>query len=292
MFATLTQRLLLGLFVFLILSIPVGAYLVSQNQTIKSNASEPKPKLATITPGSTTSPAKELLKSSQTLPSNSPSPSAEPSLSDSPTIATSVGPTLSLKTKLEGRVEGNQITRLFVGIMEGSLVANPKFLLNFTLDLPASGEYGNLSLAGLNPGSQYTALLKGSAQIATSSAFIMSPTTTNLNNGEALNMLSGDLNDDNVINAADYSIAKSAFGAIEGSSNWNANVDLNKDGVINVIDLSIISKNLGQIGASGVWTSPVPIATQSGAISPNVSESSPSGGPATGGYWLWIPAGF
>lgn len=289
MFSTFKQRLLLGLFILLILSIPVGAYLASQNQTVKSTASEPKQKLPVSSIKPTTSPAKELLSTSQkNLPSADPS--AKPSPSSS--VTTSFGPTLSLKAKLEGRPEGNQITRLFAGIMEGGLTQNPKFLLSFTLDLPAEGIYGNLSLAGLTPGTRYTALLKGSSQIATSSAFIMSPTVTNLNDGQVLNMTSGDLNDDNTINSADYSIAQKAFGTISSSSNWNENADINKDGIINSLDLSIVNKNLGQVGASGAWTSPLPqTATPSaGLTNPPTGSPREAGSPnEESGYWIWIP---
>ncbi len=284
MFSTFKQRLLLGLFILFILSIPVGAYLISQTQTYKSSASEQKQKLPVTSAKPTTSPAKKLLSVSETnLHENTPSEQTTPE--SSTTIATQVGPTLSLKAKLEGRPEGNQLTRLFIGIMEGSLTANPKFLLNFTVDLPATGIFSNLSLAGLNPGTKYTALLKGSAQIATSSAFIMSPTVTNLNDGQALPLASGDLNDDNVINTADYSIAQRAFGAIPTSSNWNDNIDLNKDGVVNVIDLSIIRKNLGSVGASGTWTSPLP-----NIVTKSVEINTPIGSPnQSQGYWIWVP---
>lgn len=298
MFSTFKQRLTLGVYIFILLSIPVGTYLVSQNQTYKSSAKEQKSStkaVVKVTPPPTTSPAKQLLDSSQktagsdltTIPSPSPSPSAS-----SPEIATSFGPTLSLKAALEGRPEGNQATRLFVGIAEGNLTSNPKFLLSFTIDLPASGEYDGLSLAGLNPGSGYTALLKGTAQIATSSAFTMSPMVTNLNDGESLNLLSGDLNDDNVVNSADYSIAKKALGTNSNSSNWNENADFNKDGIVNVFDLSIIIKNMGAVGASGGWTSPLPqVATPSAGLN-TAPLGSPAGGPlpdGTRGYWIWIP---
>jgi len=242
------MRLLLGVYVFIILSIPVGAYLVSQNQTIKSKAQEVKSKSpATKTiPSPTSSTARELLGALQTTTPDTP----QPSPSSSTTIATSFGPTLSLKAVLEGRPVKNQATRMFVGVVEGSLTTNPKFLLSFTVDLPASGEYNNLSLAGLNPGSSYTALLKGSAQIATSSAFIMAPTVSLLNN---------------VINTADYSIAQGAIGQTGAA-------DLNLDGIINAFDLSIITKNMGQTGASGTWTSPLPkVATPSG------------------GHWIFVP---
>lgn len=291
MFSTLKQKLMLGVFIFILLSIPVGSYLVSQNQTFKSKASEqasPAPSLQ-IPPKPSISPAKELLTTAEkevleeeeATPSPSPSPSPS-----SPEVATSYGPTLSFKAKIEGRPDTNQATRLFVGIMEGLLTANPKFLLSFTVDLPAGGEYSNLSLAGLNPGTQYTALLKGSNQIATSSAFTMAPAISNLNAGEPLFLMIGDLNDDNVVNSADYSIALKAFGTTAQSSGWNENIDFNADGIINSFDMGMITKNMGQAGASGAWTSPIPkVATASAGLS-----GPPAGSPeGPSGHWIWVP---
>lgn len=276
MFSTFKQKLLLGVYIFILLSIPVGAYLASQNQTVQSRASEKKDiKLPTVTPKPAT-PKKELLSSTeQAAQSAKPSPTPTPD-SSSPTIASSYGPTLSLKVTIEGRPMNNYAARLFVGIAEGTLTANPKFVLSFSVDTPASGEYANLSLAGLAPGSRYTALIKGPAQIANAASFTMSPTVTNLNDGQALSLVSGDLNEDNVINSGDLTIAQKAYGATAKSSNWNDNADLNKDRVVNLFDLSIINKNIGQVGSTGAWTSPIPkIAT-------------PSAG-SPGGYWLWLP---
>ena len=271
MFSSLKLRALLGIYIFLLVSIPVGAYLASQQQTVKSRASEEKPKVTLKpTPKAATPSAK--LKPLE-IAEDEPSPT-----SDSPTIATSFGPTLSLKVTLEGRPDNNQTSKLFVGITEGSLAKNPKFLLSFNIDLPANGEYSDLSIAGLSAGVSYTALLKGPTQLASSSTFTMSPTVTNLNRGETINLLSGDLNEDNTINSNDYSIVQKAVGATSSSKSWNGNADFNKDGVINTFDLSIVSKNLGKAGASGVWTSPV--ATASGSLSPQGSN---------GGYWLWVP---
>lgn len=281
MFTTLRMRLLLGLYVFLILCIPVGAYLVSQQQTIKSRASEASPSASLkSSPKPITSPAKELLSA---LESSDFLPSPAPEANTSPTIATSFGPTLSLKVSLEARPADNQATKLFVGIVEGSLSTNPKFLLNFSVKLPSDGTYTNLSLAGLTTGTKYTALIKGAAQIASSVEFTMSPNVTNLNEGLAINLKTGDLNEDNTINSADYSIVKALLGSSKSSSNWNDNVDLNKDGVINTVDLLIVSKNLGQTGASGIWTSPLnKNATPSGSLTQEATGS-------TSGYWIWIP---
>ncbi|MDD5147523.1 MAG: dockerin type I repeat-containing protein [Candidatus Daviesbacteria bacterium] len=288
MFSTFKQKLFLGIYIFLLLTIPVGSYLVSQYQTIQSSAKEQKStkSIARVTPKPTTSPSKELLSASQTSISQGDSASPAPSPAADPTIATSYGPTLSFKATLEGSPKDNQTTRMFVGIAEGTLSSNPKFLLSFNVNLPASGEYGNISLAGLNSGIQYTALLKGASQIAASSVFTMSPSVSTLNNNEPLNLISGDLNDDNVINSADYSIAQKALGATARSSNWNENADFNKDGVINTFDLAIIVKNMGQTGASGAWTSPLP---QGATPSANLTSPSIGGPESNGGYWIWVP---
>lgn len=274
----------LGVYIFVILSIPVGTYLVSQYQTTQSHAQEQKStkKTVKVTPKPTISPARELLDSSKKALDSSPATS--PSSSE---VTTSFGPTLSLKVTLEGRPESNQATKLFIGIADGTLTTNPKFLLSFTVDLPTSGEFNSLSLAGLNSGSTYTAILKGSAQIATASAFTMSPNITNLNSGEVVNLLSGDLNEDNVINSTDYSIAQKAMGGRVSSSNWNENADLNKDEVINAFDLAIITKNIGQVGATGAWTSPVPKTATAAAGLSTPAVGSPA--EESGGYWLWIP---
>lgn len=277
------MRLLLGAYIFIILSIPIASYLVSQQQIVKSRASETSIPTPKPTPKASKkenqSPAKELLSLSEQAV-NTPGGRESSGLSSeptpgvsSPTIATSFGPTLSLKASLDGRPLNNQTTKLFVGIMEGSLTANPKFLLSFSVNLASDGSYANLSLAGLTVGNKYTALLKGSAQIATSSAFIMSPTVTNLNNGQALNMLTGDMNEDNTINSSDYAIVQKALGS------KNEAADFNKDGIVNTFDLAILTKNLGRTGASGAWTSPLPkVATKSASLTP-----------AVGGYWIWIP---
>lgn len=286
MFSTFKQRLLVGIYIFILLSIPVGAYLASQYQTIQSSASEKKvtKPLVQVTPKPATSSAKQLLSSS--LNQKSTPTTSSPAPSETSTLPTSYGPTLSLKVNLEGRAKGNQATKLFVGIAEGTLTTNPKFLLSFTVNLPASGIYSGLSLAGLNPGSTYTALLKGAAQIASAVTFTMSPAVSNLNDGQAINLTSGDLNDDNVVNNTDYTIMQKAIGATLTSPNWNENADLNKDDIINAFDMTILIKNIGQVGVSGAWTSPIPkVSTPSASLT-----NPPIGSPLNqGGYWLWLP---
>ncbi len=258
MFTTLKQKIILAIYIFILISIPIGSYLASSRQTYKSKAAEADHVIIS-------SPDEEKEKSATKSAKKTTTPASTPS--PSPTVAVSFGPTMNLKLILEGRPKDKYAGKVFIGIAEGTSFSSggPKYLLQFTIDLPSSGFFEGLSLAGLSAGTTYSAYIKPTVQIATSSAFIMSPSITNLNSGAPLTILTGDLNEDNTINSADYSIAKAAFGAIPSSSNWNENIDFNKDQRINSFDLGLIVKNFGKTGLSGVWISPTP-ATKSGSI--------------------------
>lgn len=260
MFSSLRQKILLGVYIFLILSVPVGAYLASEQKVFKSSAKAPQKTLTKLTdlPQPSAKPKLIDLSDPQTSFEGDTEPTASASLA--------LGPTLSISLKLEGRTV-DQSAKIFLGIAEGNLnplTSGVKYVLIFNIDLPKSGQYSGLSLAGLVSGSTYTAFLKGPGQIATSSAFVLKPTQTSLNEGNALTGLSGDLNEDNQVTSADYTIALSG----------NKIADFNKDGVVNSPDLIVLQRNLGKIGAGGVWTSPPP----PGQI-----------GSPLEGYWLWVP---
>lgn len=293
----------LALYVFLILCIPVGAYLASQNESkdTKTSAKEEAKPLTPITepitklPESTSSATKTVSLLDEITNLSNPTP--ESSTSSTPTTATSFGPTLNLVLSLEGRPTTQQASKVFVGITEASAGTNPQYLLSFTIDLPDSGIYEGVSLAGLNTGSQYAAVIKPTAQIAKTVKFTMLPSETELNNGAAITLNTGDLNEDNVINSADYAISKALLGTTPKSANWTAIADFNLDGIVNIIDLSYIIKNFSESGDSGVWVSPTPsTATASGSLSPTAAmlpaSSSgvikhPTG--SSDGYWIWVP---
>lgn len=286
MFETLQQKIIVGVFVFLLLAIPIGAYLVSQRQEGKASAQGPGKPITQISSDSgQLSPLEQIKQLTDAI--KEASPTATPL-----TTATTYGPTMNLKLIIEGRPAGKQASKVFIGISDGgSATTTPKYVLSFTIDLPDSGLFSGLSLAGLTAGSRYTAYIKGPAQIATSSAFTMSPSITYLNNLQPINLKTGDLNEDNVINSADYAIAKASLGAIAGMPLWNDNIDFNRDGVINSFDLAIILKNMSQTGQSGVWGSPIPASKSAslitspgtGGLSSNTLDSTPSG------YWIWVP---
>src|SRR5579884_2286210 len=167
----------------------------------------------------------------------------------------SYGPTMSFTITMEGRPANNQSGKVFVGVAEGNPQNNPQYLLSFTVNMPASGSYSGLSLIGLTQGTHYTAYIKGPAQIVKAVPFQMNPTGTVLNQGLPIALTTWDLNEDNVIDSADISVAKAALATTPKSVKWNPNIDLNLDGVVNNLDLAIVTNNLGKIGDGGPWYS-------------------------------------
>ncbi len=281
--------------ILMIIAIPLVTLLLRQTQIFKSQASDKKTvkQLTATTSASLKQTPQEIpasspltdLKALLEAPSTSVPTSSSPSAStDTSSLNLSFGPVLTVKVNLEGRPAGKQAAKIFVGIATGTTTTRPTYLLTFTIDVPASGIFSGLSLAGLNPGSTYTAYLKGPGQIDNASTFVMGPTETTLNSNQALLLLSGDLNEDNTVNSADYTIAKTAYGATSTSTNWNSRTDFNQDGVINNFDMAYVLKNFGKTGVSGIWYSPIPSATVSATPAASLTTQ-----PATGGYWLYIP---
>lgn len=291
------QIIIVIIYVLILSSIPVGLVMLKNSQILSSQASQTKvtrypvatssTKLKEVPKTSSLDDLKGLIENPKTEVTTSPQPTSTVTITPTPTVNLAFGPILNAKISLEGKAANNMAAKVFMGIGAGNSTVKPTYLLSFTVDFPASGVFSGISLAGLNPGSTYTAYVKGPAQIDQSSTFIMSPTESNLNNSQPLILLSGDMNEDNTINSADLSIVKNSYGAAKTSSMWNERADINGDGVINNIDISFVIKNFGKIGSSGVWYSPVPTATGSASL----QTASPQGSPdsSTGGYWLWLP---
>ncbi len=300
------QKIVVMLFFLAIIMIPLFSYLIAQRNTQSQANNTPADR--SFSNGPVTEP-KEVPKgdaldalrqmseqqATSKLPSSTEASTSADSASTSvgqPTTAVTFGPTLGFKLVIEGHPAKNQsLKKLFIGIAAGAPSATPTYLLSFTVDIPESGSFENLSLAGLDTGTSYTAYLKGPSQLATASAFIMNAGVTNLNGGNVINLLSGDLNEDNVVNSADYSIAKSVFGTTPSSTNWNERADINIDQVVNSLDLAIIVKNFGKTGLSGAWYSPTPpTSTSSGGLSGGVGGLSATPSASTpSGYWIWVP---
>lgn len=290
---TRKQKIILGVIVVLTVLIPTGSFVISQS----FNKKPEKPfDISSNFPA--TSPMEvpkddpfSRLRGEIDDVTASPNPiNVQASSSESATLLLS--PSLSFKINLEGRPVSNQAARVFLGIASGSATNNPKYLLSFLINVPESGVYKDLNLAGLEQGNTYTAYLKGPSQIATSSTFVAKTAPTDIG---ILSMLTGDINDDNVINTNDSNILKAALGAVLGSAKWSANLDFNLDQRINSLDLSLVTKNINKIGSSGPWMSGIPPASKSASLSGSLNPDTggPDNTPKDGtGYWIWVPTEF
>lgn len=281
-------KVMLAIFIILMIAIPAGSLAVRQglNFGIKG-ANNPEYKSSVTQEASLsaeqdtdTLPLSELRKKLEAQAGDQTEESADLEEEPSSIPEVSFGPTLDFAISIEGRPSENQSAKVFLGLADGTETTNPKYLLSFNVDVPASGSYSKISIAGLDINKTYTAYIKPIAQIASSSTFTAKSTVTKLNNALPINLTTGDLNDDNVIDSLDYNIAKTALGSSSLSPKWNALADFNLDGFINLFDLSIISKNLNKVGAGGAYTSPV---ASGSAIQRDSNVGSPSG------YWLFVP---
>ena len=308
---SMRDRLIIAGIIALTILIPTGAYVLSLRAKSQSSAQEYRtpvtsPK-AEATSSSRLQDALNRLEtqSASTTTSQSTTEDGTDGLTDSQLI---LGPTLGFSLILQGRPLDNQSTRAFLGIAAGSPTTRPTYLLSFMVNVPASGAFDGISLSGLETGQTYTAYLKGESQIATASSFTVKATPTNLG---ALNLITGDVNEDNVIDNTDYNLVKASVGATPSSSKWNPLYDFNLDNVINSWDLNTVLTNLTKIGASGAWYSYSPISSGSAslntttnviasereAISTGSTSSEIEPGtqePKTNftnkkGYWMWVP---
>lgn len=270
-------RAKIGFLVFLglIVAIPSLTFLVKQRISFSSQAKKPPSYTGPVTDASSSAKKSSLLDDikdafGENEDDSSPLEVTPPSFG--------LDSTLDLKIKIEGRSEGNFATKLVIMLASGNVIASPKYLLTLAKDVPASGSLSGVSISGLTLGTQYSAYLKAPAQIAQGSTFTLASGANSLNGGSPLTLISGDFNEDNIINSADYSIIKNGIGKTPESPDWNATLDLNLDNIVNNLDLSIVKKNLDKVGDGGVYVSKV--ATSSGTLSPSTQG---------GGYWLWIP---
>lgn len=275
---SLRDRLIIAAIIAITILIPTGAYVMSLRFKTQSQAREYNtPVTQSKTEATTSSKLKEALdRLNQTQNQTGGGSSGGSGVTsgaqtttqtgtDDNTVSVSdaqlvLGPVLGFSLILQGRPPDNQSTRAFLGIAQGQPTTRPAYLLSFMVTIPASGSFDGISLSGLSTGTTYTAYIKSEAQIATSSGFVVKTTPSNLG---GLSLLTGDVNEDNVIDILDYNLVKTAIGLTPSSPTWNSLYDFNLDNIINSWDLSIILANLNKIGASGAWYSYTPVATAS-----------------------------
>lgn len=109
--------------------------------------------------------------------------------------------------------------------------------------LNAAGEY---SLPASLPSGTYSVYIKGDTflkKAVTGVAF-----DTNTGGTANATLTNGDVNNDNEVGPADFSLMVTAFGSFLGDPNYSAAADLNDDEEVGPADFSILSGSFGEFG--------------------------------------------
>ena len=109
----------------------------------------------------------------------------------------------------------------------------------------ASG-YFTVSVAGL-PNGTYDWRVKGPKYLANAGTVALTgATTTSVEMGL---MRVGDANNDNVVNATDFTILKATFGKSIGDPGYDDRADFTGERVVNASDFALLRINFGSAGA-------------------------------------------
>jgi hypothetical protein len=120
-------------------------------------------------------------------------------------------------------------------------------VISDTLQSDTTDATGNFSIADVSTGihTAITADAAGYLSAVCSSPTVTAPTTILL----PVTLLSGDINDDNLVDITDAT----AVGAAFGQTGPALAADINHDEIVDIFDIILVSINFGEIGPQ-VWT--------------------------------------
>jgi hypothetical protein len=113
-----------------------------------------------------------------------------------------------------------------------------------TADPRTIGGDGRITLPRI-PYGAYTLWLKHAQHLGVSRAVTVDAASVN---APLPPLRTGDVNDDNRVTLADFSILSAAFGAAAGAPAFDPRADLNGDGAVSISDYTLLAGNYGQVG--------------------------------------------
>jgi photosystem II stability/assembly factor-like uncharacterized protein len=110
-----------------------------------------------------------------------------------------------------------------------------------TVTLAADGSFTCSNI----PSGSYNLAIKGSKWLQ---KVVAADATSGNVSGITVTLPAGDINNDNAVSVADYSIWRGAFGSTPGSANWDPRADVNCDGAVTVADYALWKGNYPSTG--------------------------------------------
>jgi glucose/arabinose dehydrogenase len=104
---------------------------------------------------------------------------------------------------------------------------------------------GGFTLINLLPGS-YSIRVKAPGYLSSSQPVTVTSGSASVNFGT---LRAGDVNGDNVVSLADFSLLAASFNRTNGQSGYNPAADLNSDGSVTLADFSLLASSFNQSGA-------------------------------------------
>jgi hypothetical protein len=153
--------------------------------------------------------------------------------------------TASIKVKTPVALKGKV---LLEGVVNSAQPINFEFRpqdgtasFNKTATLAADGSF---SFSGI-PARVYKVAVKGHKWLQ---KLVSVDSTLGTVSNLTINLLAGDVKEDNKVDINDLGVLASAYGSTPVSGNWNEEADLNCDGKVNIADLGLLSNNYGKTG--------------------------------------------
>jgi hypothetical protein len=160
---------------------------------------------------------------------------------------TSGNATLSLSATLQGHTSHAATFSLDVYQSDSPIGTSPDYSF-----APVSDALGNMEVSGIDPGT-YDLVLKYGKSLS------LVETITLVDGANSIDMgmlLTGDANDDNLVELTDFSILASVYGLDQGDNGYDGRADFTGDDAVELTDFSILASNYGLEGETRMESAP------------------------------------
>jgi YVTN family beta-propeller protein len=212
----------------------------------------PPTPLPTAPPAATASPTPTAMASPTLAPSTTPSPSATSTLAPSPTRTPGSTPATATPTRTPTRTPSPTATRagsslsIYIEVGMQGLADSASITLDNSDQAPAQANVTTETSGQVNIERVTTG---GTTSITADAPGYLPAVCTDVTTNNpaahlaAVELLGGDVNDDDTINIFDMAIVGNRY----GQTGPDLPADLNRDGLVDIVDLTLVSMNYGKV---------------------------------------------